>query len=152
MAFSLNRVMLIGNLGQDAETKYTTNNLAVTTFSIATTRSYKGKDGEWINETTWHNIVAFNLPDFFKDGLKKGKKFYVEGRIQKRDYTDKEGIKRYVTEIVSEKLIPLDSKGSNSSHGSDEYIPTAEENIARNQTHSESAIGSVTGEDSDLPF
>lgn len=112
MAFSLNRVMLIGNLGKDAETRFTTNNLSVTNFTIATTNSYKGKDGNWVNETTWHNIVSFSLSDYMKDNLKKGKKFYVEGRISKRDYTDKEGIKRYMTEIVSERLIPLESTGS----------------------------------------
>lgn len=101
--------MLIGNLGQDAETRVTTSNLSITSFSIATTNSYKGKDGNWINETTWHNCIGFNLPDFYKEGLKKGKKFYIEGRTQKRDYTDKEGIKRYVTEVITEKIIPLDS-------------------------------------------
>lgn len=110
MAFSLNKVMLIGNLGNDAETRFTTSNLSITSFSIATTNSYKGKDGNWVNETTWHNVVSFNLADFFKDALKKGKKFYVEGRIQKRDYTDKDGVKRYVTEIISEKLIPLEGR------------------------------------------
>jgi single-strand DNA-binding protein len=114
MAFSLNKVMLIGNLGQDAETRFTANNLSVTSFSVATTYSYKGKDGNYVNETTWHNVVAFGLSDYYKDVLKKGKKVYVEGRLSKRDYTDKEGVKRYITEIVAEKfggIIPLDSKG-----------------------------------------
>ena len=117
MAFSLNKVMLIGNLGQDAETRFTTNNLSVTSFSIATSNSYKGKDGNWVNETTWHNIVSFSLPDFLKDSLKKGKKFYVEGRLQKRDYTNKEGVKVYVTEVISEKLIPLDAREGNGGGG-----------------------------------
>jgi single-strand DNA-binding protein len=112
MAFSLNKVMLIGNLGRDAETRFTTNNLSVTSFTLATTNSYKGKDGNWVNDTTWHNIVSFNLSDYFKENLKKGKKVYVEGRISKRDYTDKEGIKRYTTEVVSERIIPLDSAGA----------------------------------------
>jgi single-strand DNA-binding protein len=71
MAFSLNRIMLIGNLGRDAETRFTNNNVSVTNFSLATTHSYKGKDGEWVNETTWHNITSFNLSDFFKENLKK---------------------------------------------------------------------------------
>ncbi len=103
MALSLNKIMLIGNLGNDAETRFTTSNLSITSFSLATTNSYKGKDGNWVNETTWHNIVSFNISDYFKDSLKKGKKFYVEGRLTKRDYTDKEGIKRYITEVVSER-------------------------------------------------
>ena len=115
MAFSLNKIMLIGNLGKDAETRFTNNNLSVTTFSLATSRSYKDKDGNWQNETTWHNLVGYNLSDYYKDNLKKGKKFYIEGRISKRDYTDKEGIKRYATDTVVEKLIPLDSASVSSS-------------------------------------
>ncbi len=114
MAFSLNRIMLIGNLGRDAETRFTTNNVSVTSFSIATTYSYKGKDGNYVNETTWHNCVGFNLSDFYKENLRKGKKFYVEGRLTKRDYTDKEGNKRYSTDIVIDKLIPLESAGAGS--------------------------------------
>ena len=120
MAFSLNRIMLIGNLGRDAETRFTNNNVSVTNFSLATTHSYKGKDGEWVNETTWHNITGFNLSDFFKENLKKGKKFYVEGRLTKREYTDKEGIKRYSTDIYSDKLIPLESTGESSGNTSTE--------------------------------
>lgn len=109
MAFSLNRIQLIGNLGKDSETRFTANNLSVTSFTMATQNSYKGKDGNWVNDTTWHNIVAWNLSDFMKENLKKGKKFYVEGRLSKREYTDKENIKRYITEVVAEKIIPLET-------------------------------------------
>ena len=108
MSFSLNKVMLIGNLGRDAESRFTTNNVSVTNFSLATTRGYKDKDGNWQNETTWHNITAFNISDFYKDNLKKGKKFYVEGRISKRDYNDKEGNKKTAVDVIAEKLIPLE--------------------------------------------
>ncbi|MGA7838551.1 MAG: single-stranded DNA-binding protein [Ignavibacteriaceae bacterium] len=118
MAFSLNRIMLIGNLGRDAETRFTTNNLSVTSFSMATTFSYKGKDGNYVNETTWHNCVGFNLSDFYKENLKKGKKFYIEGRLTKRDYTDKENIKRYSTDVVIEKIIPLENTSSSGDSGS----------------------------------
>jgi single-strand DNA-binding protein len=111
MAFSLNKILLIGNLGKDAETRFTTSNVSVTTFTLATTNGYKGKDGNWVNETTWHNVVSFNLSDYFKDILKKGKKFYIEGRLSKRDYTDKDGIKRYTTEVISERIIPLEARG-----------------------------------------
>jgi single-strand DNA-binding protein len=114
MAFSLNKVMLIGNLGRDAETRFTTNNLSVTNFSIATTRSYKDKDGNWQNETTWHNVTGFNLSDYYKDNLKKGKKFYIEGRISKREYNDKDGNKRTSTDVISEKLIPLEGRSGES--------------------------------------
>ncbi len=138
MAFSLNKVMLIGNLGKDSETRFTTNNVSVTSFTMATTHSYKGKDGNWVNETTWHNVVSFSLSDYMKENLKKGKKFYVEGRISKRDYTDKEGIKRYFSEVISEKLIPLDSSGDSGANGNEE-ISSSEPSIE-------------TDENSDLPF
>ena len=145
MAFSLNKVMLIGNLGNDAETRFTTNNLSVTSFSLATSNSYKGKDGNWVNETTWHNVVSFNIPDFYKESLKKGKKFYVEGRIQKRDYTDKDGIKRYVTDIISEKLIPLEGRdgGNSEAYNNNERtgsFSAPEPDVA------------AAGQDDDLPF
>lgn len=110
MAFSLNKIMLIGNLGNDAETRFTNNNMGVTSFSLATTHSYKGKEGNWVNETTWHNIVSWNTPDYLKDAMKKGKKFYIEGRLSKRDYTDKDGVKRYVTEVIAERIINLEPR------------------------------------------
>jgi len=142
MAFSLNKIMLIGNLGKDAETRFTTNNISVTSFSLATTYGYKGKDGNWQNETTWHNIVAFNLSDYFKENLKKGKKVYVEGRLTKRDYTDKEGVKRYSTDIISEKIIPLDSGSGDSS--AYEASNISEGNVSEPDIQ--------TDENDDLPF
>jgi single-strand DNA-binding protein len=114
MAFSLNKIMLIGNLGRDAETRFTTNNLSVTNFSMATTRGFKDKDGNWQNETTWHNVTGFNLSDYYKDNLKKGKKFYIEGRISKREYNDKDGNKRTSTDVIVEKLIPLEGRSGES--------------------------------------
>jgi single-strand DNA-binding protein len=108
-AFSMNKIQLIGNLGKDAETRFTTNNVSVTSFGLATTSRIKGKDSNWVNETTWHNVVAFSLSDYIKNILKKGKKFYVEGRISKRDYTDKDGIKRYSVDVIADLIIPFDS-------------------------------------------
>ncbi len=143
MAFSLNKIMLIGNLGRDAETRFTTSNVSVTSFTMATTNSYKGKDGNWLNETTWHNIVAFNLSDYYKENLKKGKKFYIEGRLTKRDYTDKEGIKRYSTDVVAEKLIPLETTG-----GGDSSVYEGNNSAAGELTDS----GIQTEENEDLPF
>lgn len=125
MAFSLNRIMLIGNLGRDAETRFTTSNISVTTFSLATTHSFKNKEGSWQNETTWHNIVSFSLSDYFKENLKKGKKIYVEGRLTKRDYVDKENIKRFTVEVVAEKIILLDSGVSSEAASSEQPEFTA---------------------------
>ncbi len=109
MAFSLNKIMLIGNLGKDAENRFTTDSFSITSFSVATNYRYKNKNGEWTDETTWHNVVAFNLSDFFKDYLKKGKKVYVEGRLVSRIYEDKDKIKRTVYEVRADKIIPLES-------------------------------------------
>jgi len=130
MAFSLNKIMLIGNLGRDVETRFTTSNVSISNFSMATTNSYKGKDGNWVNETTWHNITVFNLSDYMKEQLKKGKKVYVEGRLTKRDYTDKEGIKRYSTDVVSERIIPLESTGGGEAgNGEPEEYPSSANTI-----------------------
>jgi len=127
MSFSLNKVQLIGHLGKDCETRVLASGTSVTSFTVATNYSYKGKEGNWIDETTWHNVVAWALSDYMQGVLKKGAKVYVEGRISKREYTDKEGIKRYVTEIVSERLIPLDPRLAD--QGKDFSAPTSEADI-----------------------
>lgn len=129
MAFSLNKVMLIGQLGRDSETRVSPSNVSVTNFSIATENSYKGKDGNWVNETTWHNIVSFNLSDYFKEVLKKGAKVYVEGRIQTDNYTDKEGNKKYSTKIISDRIIPLDRRGNDTSSSSSSSSSSEGESI-----------------------
>ncbi len=129
MAFSLNKVMLIGNLGDDAETRFVNDSFSVTEFSLATTRSYK-KNEEWVKETTWHKVISYNLSDYYKEQLKKGKKFYIEGRIQKRNYEDNSGVKRYVVEIISESIIPLDSRdGGYSGSASSSSVNDAPEPI-----------------------
>jgi len=112
---SLNRIMLIGNLGRDAETRFTTGNTEICTFSLATTHSWK-KDDNWVNETTWHNVTAFKVSEYVKAGLTKGSPCYVEGRLSKREYTDKEDIKRYSTDVIAEKIISLSK--SESEHSS----------------------------------
>lgn len=139
MSFSLNKIMLIGNLGKDAETRFTTSNKSVTSFSIATVNSYKGKDGNYVNENTWHNCVAWELSDFMKSTLLKGKKIYAEGRLTKRDYTDKDGVKKYVTEVIIEKIIPLESGERNQNSQPDNSEP---------QTGGRKLLT----EDDDLPF
>ncbi len=104
---SVNKVILIGNLGRDAETKFTPNGTARTTFSIATSRRWKDQQtGEWKEETDWHNVVLWrqeNLANY----LLKGKQVFVEGRLQTRNYEDKDGRKVYVTEVVAEDVILL---------------------------------------------
>ena len=105
-----NRVTLIGNLGQDPETKTTETGKKLTHFTLATNDGYKNAEGQRVKETTWHNIVAWNgLADIAGKYLKKGKEVAVEGRIVYRTYEDKKGITKYITEIVLNDLILLRS-------------------------------------------
>ncbi|TKJ41671.1 single-stranded DNA-binding protein [candidate division LCP-89 bacterium B3_LCP] len=109
MARSLNKVMLIGNLGRDPELKSTPSGQSVATFSMATNRRYKNKEGEWQDETQWHNIVAWgNRAETIATYLKKGSKIYVEGRLTHRSWEDQEGQKKYMTEVVLEYFAYLD--------------------------------------------
>lgn len=114
MAKGLNKVMLIGNLGKDPELRYTSSGVAVATFSIATSESWKDQDGNTQEKTEWHNIVAWRkLAEICGEWLKKGKRVYIEGRIQNRSYDDKNtGQKRYITEIVADNMIMLDGGGT----------------------------------------
>ena len=108
---SVNKVILVGHLGRDAETKFTQTGVARTTFSIATNRRIKdNQTGEWKDETDWHNIVLWrseNLANY----LTKGTQLYIEGRLSSRSYDDKDGNKRYVTEVVAEDVILLGGRG-----------------------------------------
>jgi single-strand DNA-binding protein len=108
---SINKVMLLGHLGKDAETKFTPNGVSRSTFTIATNRRWKDQQsGEWKEETEWHNVILWrgeNLANY----LLKGKQVYVEGRLQTRSYEDKDGQKRYFTEVVADDLILLGGKG-----------------------------------------
>jgi single-strand DNA-binding protein len=105
-----NRVNLIGNLGQDPETKNLDNGKKVTRFTLATSEDFKNSDGQKVKETTWHNIVAWNgLADIAGKYLKKGRQVAVEGRISYRNYDDKNGVTKYITEIVINDLLMLRS-------------------------------------------
>ena len=102
---SVNKVILLGNLGKDAETRFTPNGIAKTTFSLATSRRWKDQQtGEWKEETDWHNIVAWRMENV-SQYLTKGKKVYIEGRLQSRSYEDKDGVKKYITEVVADDLM-----------------------------------------------
>lgn len=104
---SVNKVILIGNLGKDAETRFTPNGTAKTTFSVATSRRWKDEQsGEWKEETDWHNIVAWRSENVAQY-LVKGKKVYVEGRLLSRSYDDKDGVKKYITEVVANDIMLL---------------------------------------------
>ncbi len=107
-----NRVQLIGRLGQDPEVKTLESGKKVTNFTMATNETFKGVDGNKTEETTWHNIVAWNgLAEISSKYLKKGKEVCIEGRISYRTYTDKNGVPKSVTEIVASDLVLLSSGG-----------------------------------------
>jgi len=118
---SVNKVILVGHLGRDAETKFTPGGAAVTRFSVATNRRWKDQQsGEWKEETDWSNVVLWrseNLANY----LTKGKQVYVEGRLQTRSYEDKDGKKVYSTEVVADDVILLGGQGGAGGRGGDEY-------------------------------
>jgi single-strand DNA-binding protein len=110
---SVNKVILIGNLGKDPELRYTSSGVAVASFTLATNEAWKDQDGTMQERTQWHNIVAWRkLAEICGEYLKKGGKIYVEGKLQYRSYDDKNGVKRYVTEIVLDEMLMLDRKDS----------------------------------------
>ncbi len=116
---SVNKVILIGNLGRDAETRFTPSGAALTSFSVATSRRWKDQQtGDWKEDTTWTRVTLWrqeNLAQY----LTKGKQVYVEGRIQTREYEDKDGQKKSITEVVADDVILLGGRGGDG--GGDEY-------------------------------
>jgi single-strand DNA-binding protein len=122
MSSLANRVTLIGNLGQDPETKTTESGKKLVHFTLATKEGFKNAEGQRVNETTWHNIVAWNgLADIAGKFLKKGNEVAVEGRIVYRSYEDKKGVTKYTTEIVLSDLELLrNGNGKAKGSGKDE--------------------------------
>ena len=108
---SLNKVMLIGNLGRDPEVRYTASGQAVASFNLATTEKFKNRNGGWEERTEWHRVTSWGrLAEIAGEYLSKGKTVYIEGRLQTREY-EKDGIKRYATEIVGERMQMLSPRG-----------------------------------------
>ena len=156
---SVNKVILVGNLGKDAETKFTPSGVAKTTFSIATSRRWKDQQtGDWKDETDWHNIVLWrseNLANY----LLKGKQVYVEGRLSTRSYDDKDGNKRWITEVVAEDVILLSGReGGGRAESSEDYgQPVSMPRSARSASPAQSSQSSGGGfepgiTDDDVPF
>ncbi len=141
---SLNKVMLIGHLGKDPELRYTASGTAVANFSMATNESWKDQDGNVQERTEWHNIVMWaKLAEIAGEWLKKGKQIYVEGRLQTRSYDDKNGVKRYTTEVVVNDMIMLgggSGSGSTDAAGKETAMGTGTQQ------------GSNSDKEDDLPF
>ena len=139
---TLNKVQLIGRLGKDPEVQKFDGDNMVVRFPLATNESYKDKNGQLVESTDWHNIVAWRkLGQIAEQYIKKGMSIYVEGKIRSRSYDDKDGVKRYVTEIVADNFIMLDKKEENEGIKSSQGVTssTAPKNL-------------VEEDGSDLPF
>ena len=168
---SVNKVILMGNLGRDPEVRYAPSGAAVCNVSIATTRQWKDKSGERKEETEWHRVVFYDrLAEIAGEYLKKGRPVYVEGRLKYGKYTDKEGVERYTTDIIATEMQLL---GSRDGGGDDEgggYSRSRESSRAepresresrdsaprgggsRSQAPAKAAAGDFDDMDDDIPF
>lgn len=119
MARGINKVILVGNLGNDPEVRYGNNGAAIANLSVATSESWKDKNtGEQVDKTEWHRVVMFNrLGEIAGEYLRKGSKVYIEGKLQTRKWQDQSGQDRYTTEIVANEMQMLDSRGDNMGQG-----------------------------------
>lgn len=158
---SLNKVMLIGRLGQDPEVRYTQANTAVATLNMATSERYKDGNGEYQERTEWHRVVAWGrLAEICQQYLNKGSLIYVEGPLQTRQWEDKDGQKRYTTEVKALQMTMLDSKGSgggNTGGNTSSNAPAPNANRGNNNQNkpmsSNVELGSNFDDmDDDLPF
>ena len=123
MSKDLNKVQIIGRLGADPEMKYTPQGSAVTTFSVASGRAWKDTNGQKREETEWFRCVAWDkLAEICNQYLSKGARMYVEGRLKTRKYTDRDGIERYITEVVMIDMIMLDGRSGAAGQGHDDEI------------------------------
>lgn len=137
----INKVILVGNVGKDPEVRHLDSGVAVTTFPLATSETYRNKEGQKVTNTEWHNIVLWRgLAEIAEKYVKKGNPLYIEGKIRTRSWDDKDGNKRYTTEIVADNMQMLGSKQS-------------QEEAAKSTPESSNGIdiGNIPEED-DLPF
>jgi single-strand DNA-binding protein len=156
MAKSVNKVILVGNLGKDPEVKYTPSGVPVAKFSLATNERYKDKAGEWQDRTEWHNIVAWQrLAEIVGEYVKKGSKVYIEGRLQTSSWEDKQsGEKKYRTEIIAQDLVLLGGRGEGDGEGRVSRGASAGASADQRASHADEAAQAHPAEitDEDIPF
>ena len=141
----VNKVILVGNLGADPQIRYTPQGTAVANFSLATTERFNNKNGERESRTEWHRIIAWGrLAEICNEYLKKGKQVYIEGRIQTRQWDDKDGNKRTTTEIVANNMVMLGRAGDAGDVGAQEFQADEEA--------TQEAPAASAGNEDDLPF
>lgn len=132
---SVNKIVLVGHLGADPESRFTPSGVAVSTFNMATNESWKNKEGEYEDRTEWHRIVLYGkAAETASEYMKKGQLAYVEGRIRTRSWEDKDGMTRYTTEVLGDRFTMLGRKSENKS------------------TAAPAEAGGGGGDDDDLPF
>jgi single-strand DNA-binding protein len=153
---SVNKVILVGNLGKDPEIKYTPQGTPVAKFSLATNERFKDKDGQWQDRTEWHNIVLWQrLAEIAGEYLKKGSKVYIEGRIKTESWDDKQtGQKKYMTNIVGNDIVLLSGRGEGDfSGGSRSSSANGNNSFDQREPEHVSAGGSSSPiTDEDIPF
>lgn len=154
----VNKVILVGNLGQDPETRYLPNGGAVTNITVATSETWKDKNsGQMQERTEWHRVVFFNrLAEIAGEYLKKGSKVYLEGALRTRKWQDQNGVDRYTTEIVASDMQMLDSRGAagsvGNSGGFDGYDQLPEAQGGGNSSYPSSSSPASTDFEDDIPF
>ncbi len=156
---SVNKVILIGNLGKDPEVKFTPQGTPVAKITLATNERFKGKDGNWQDRTEWHNVVLWQrLAEIAGEYLKKGGKVYIEGRLQTRSWDDKtSGQKKYMTEVVANDLVLLGGRGEGGgeSSGSSRGVSASSGGNSFDQSGPEpehAPVGASPITDEDIPF
>ena len=148
MANGVNKVILIGNLGKDPEIIRLESGVKKAVFSLATTEVYRNKEGEKVSHTEWHNIILWRgLAEVAENFLKKVNTVFVEGRIRKREYEDKDGVKRYITDILGDNMTMLSTRRDGGSN--QEYKPSAAPQQSVSQEEFKPSTDSGTD---DLPF
>jgi len=148
----VNRVMLIGNLGRDPDVQFLEGNIAVAKFPLATTETFKDRAGKLISQTEWHTIVLWRgLAELAQKYLHKGSLVYIEGRLRTRSWEDKEGNKKFATEVVGDNLIMLDKRTDATGHSSSgSHASTSHSESAEGFTNPD--IPPMNEPSQDLPF
>ena len=150
---SVNKVILVGNLGRDAELRYTPGGAAVATLNMATTETWTDKGGQRQEKTEWHRVVFWGkVAESLTEYLTKGKQVYVEGRLETRQWNDKDGNKRYTTEIKGDKIVLLGSAGGGGGRGGGMSRGGGEESMGGAQPSHGADVPDTPLTDDDIPF
>ncbi|HDZ40446.1 MAG TPA: single-stranded DNA-binding protein [Bacteroidetes bacterium] len=162
---SVNKVILVGNVGKDPEVRYVDTNVPVARFPFATSETYRSRDGERITTTEWHNVVLWRgLAEVAEKFVKKGSQLFIEGKIRTRSYDDRDGNKRYITEIIADNMQMLGRRSDSQSGDTDDKSSFSETENQLKQDDNEAASRTdrpfgdpgdspeASGEADDLPF